>query len=293
MVNLSGTPVMLLKDETEHIKGKKALTINIEVIRAVSETIRITTLREWSNKMIVDSLGDITVTNDGAKILDEIGVENSAAKMIVELSKTIHKNVGDGVSSSVIFIGELLAKTLDLITLGISPTQIYEGYLRAMKEVNKHLKSVAFSADSVDLQILSKLAHTVLNSKVSTEDNDKMVLLITRSLLSICENHDNHSTIDLDNIQIVKKEGKSLRESSLIEGVIIDKEVVNPMMPKYIENAQIALLDGSLEIIKTDFSAEIQISNPNEISSYVEKEKTMIEDLIKSLVETGVNVVFC
>ena len=293
MVNLSGTPVMLLKDETEHIKGKKALTINIEVIRAVSETIRTTFGPKGLNKMIVDSLGDITVTNDGAKILDEIGVENSAAKMIVELSKTIHKNVGDGVSSSVIFIGELLAKTLDLITLGISPTQIYEGYLRAMKEVNKHLKSVAFSADSVDLQILSKLAHTVLNSKVSTEDNDKMVLLITRSLLSICENHDNHSTIDLDNIQIVKKEGKSLSESSLIEGVIIDKEVVNPMMPKYIENAQIALLDGSLEIIKTDFSAEIQITNPNEISSFVEKEKTMIEDLIKSLAETGVNVVFC
>ncbi len=293
MSQLSGKPIMVLKEGTNRIQGKKALKINIEAIIAVAESIKTTLGPKGLNKMIVDSMGDVTVTGDGAKILEEYAVENPAAKMVVELSKTIHKNVGDGASSAVIFVGELMAKVTEMIDMNLSPTIIYEGFLHAIKESKKFLDTYSVSIDISNKDILKNIVTTALNSKSLGITKEIFSKIIVDSIFAIIDKRGEKSYIDLDNIQIVKKEGSGIENSTLIQGIIVDKEVVNPMMPKRISNAKIALIDSALEIIKTEISAEIQISDPNEINEFLKHEENILKEMVNSIVKSGANVVFC
>lgn len=267
--------------------------MNIEAIKAIAEAIRTTLGPKGLSKMVIDSLGDTVVSSDGAKILEELMVENPAAKMIVDLSKTIYKKVGDGTSSSVIFIGELMARTEDMINNDISPTQIYDGYNHALKQMKKILNEIAQPIELNDQKILKNCAKTALNSKGFYETKDLFSDIIVNTILNIKEGEDQSPIIDLDNIQIIKKQGEGLNSSKLIEGIIVDKEVVSPSMPKIMKNAKIALIDGALEIVKTEFSAEIRISTPEEIDAYLKKEENMLKDLVDAIKNAGANVIFC
>lgn len=285
---------LILKENTEYIKGKEALNKNIEAIKAIAETIRTTLGPKGLNKMLVDSLGDITVTNDGAKILEELSVENPAAKMIVDLSKTIHKNVGDGASSVVLFIGDLMAKTEEILSLEIAPTIIYEGFLKALAYLKKELQKMAKEiAPEEQKAIFTSIVSTAMNSKSLMDSKEIFTSLIVDAISEIQETRGESPYVDLDNVQIVKKEGASLNSSRLVEGIIIDKEIVNPSMPKIVHNAKIALINGALEVVKTDFSSEIQISDPSEIQNYLNQEESLIKKLVDSLNAAGANVVFC
>lgn len=293
MSNLSGKQVLILREGSQQIKGKNALITNIEAIKAIAESIRTTLGPKGLNKMLVDTLGDVTVTGDGAKILEELGVENPAAKMIVDLSKTLHKKTGDGASSAVIFIGDLMARVQEMIEMDLSPTLIYEGFIHAINETKRVLDQISIDVDITDRNLLRKVAMTALNSKSIEDSKKEFADMIADAIEHILETRGDESYIDLDNIQIVKKEGEGLNNSQFIEGIIVDKEIVNPMMPKLVKNAKIALIDGALEIIKTDFSSEIQITSPEEIDAYLKKEESMLKALVDSLSNAGATAVFC
>ncbi len=293
MSNLSGKPFLVLRQGTEQLKGRRALSINIEAIKTIAESIRTTLGPKGLNKMIVDSMNEVTVTGDGAKILEELSVENPAAKMVVELSKTIHKKIGDGASSTVIFLGELMKRAYEMISVDISPTLIYEGYIHALKEIKRLLKLLSIKIEKNDKEILNNIAKTTLNTKNLFGATSYYASIVVDCILNITEMRGNNPYVDLDNIQLIKKEGEGLSNSQLITGIIVDKEVVSSIMPKYIKNAKIALIDGALEIIKTDFSSEIQISNPDEISGFLKQEENLIKELADALISAGVNVVFC
>ncbi|MHA2001571.1 MAG: thermosome subunit beta [Promethearchaeota archaeon] len=287
-------PYLLLKENTQQLKGKEALITNIEAIKAIAETIRTTLGPKGLNKMLVDSLGDITVTSDGAKILEELSIENPTAKMIVELSKTIHKKSGDGAVSVVLFIGELMARTAEMVSMDISPTLIYEGYLKAVKQVKEDLFGRAIKIPENEQNIIyTSLVKTALNSKSLFDAKDLFTSIIVQAISRIQEFGTKSPYVDLDNIQIVKKEGDSLNSTTLIDGIIIDKEVVNPTMPRRMQDAKIALINGALEIVKTDFSSEIQISNPDDIQNYLNQEEMIIQSLVEAIKSSGANVVFC
>ena len=293
MSNLSGKPLRILKKDTEQYRGRNALSMNIEAIKTVAEAIRTTLGPKGLNKMIVDSMKEVTITGDGAKILEELNIENPAAKMVVDLSKTIRKKVGDGTSSAVIFLGELMNRTNEMIAVNISPTLIYEGFIRAHKEVKKLLKLLSTKIDRNNKEILKNIAETALKTKNLIGTTSHFAEIVVDCVLNISQMRGDSPYIDLDNIQLIKKEGEGLINSQMINGIIVDKEVVNPIMPKYLKNAKIALIDGALEIVKTDFSSEIQINNADEISGFLKQEESMIKDLVDVLRSTGVNVVFC
>ncbi|MHA1777618.1 MAG: thermosome subunit [Promethearchaeia archaeon] len=285
---------LLLKENTEQIRGKDALKSNIEVIKILAETIRTTIGPKGLNKMLVDSLGDLTITNDGAKILEELSIDNPTAKMIVDLAKTIHKNVGDGASSVVLFIGALMEKVEEMLSMNLPPAIIYDGFLKAIKYVKNELDHLSIAVSPEQESIIKKaLVQTALNSKSLMDSRDLFVDIIIKAVDKITEYRESNPYIDLDNIQIIKRSGRSLHSTQFIDGIIIDKEVVSPILPKNIENAKIALLNGALEVVKTDFSSEIQINAPDEIQRFLEEEEHIIKNLVDSIVATGANVVFC
>ncbi|MCF2138988.1 MAG: thermosome subunit [Candidatus Lokiarchaeota archaeon] len=287
-------PYLVLKENTQQLKGKDALKTNIEAIKAIAETIRTTLGPKGLNKMLVDSLGDITITSDGSKILEELSIDNPTAKMIVDLAKTIHKNVGDGSSSVVLFIGALMDKADEMISMNLAPTIIYEGYLKAIKFLKQEINNISkkVTPENTDF-VKSSIVQTALRSKSLMDAQDLFTNIIVDAISKIQENRADKPYIDLDNIQIIKKEGEGLHSTRLVDGIIIDKEVVSPILPKTIQNAKIALLNGALEIVKTDFSSEIQISDPEEIQKFLEQEENMIRVLIESIHSSGANVVFC
>ncbi|MHA1619605.1 MAG: thermosome subunit beta [Promethearchaeota archaeon] len=287
-------PYILLKEDTQQLKGKDALIINIGAIKAIAETIRTTLGPKGLNKMLVDDLGDITVTGDGAKILEELSIENPSAKMIVELSKTIHKKSGDGASSVVLFIGELMERTAEMISMDISPTLIYEGYLKAVKQIKMDLFDLALPIlETEQDNIFTALVKTALNSKSLFDAKDLFTSIIVQAISKIQEFRAKSPYIDLDNIQIIKREGNSLNSTQIIDGIIIDKEIVNPSMPRRLQDAKIALINGAMEIVKTDFSSEIQITNPEDIQNYLHQEEMIIQSLVEAIKVSGANVVFC
>lgn len=287
-------PVYILKENTEQIRGKDALKSNIEAIKIIAETIRTTIGPKGLNKMLVDSLGDLTITNDGAKILEELSIDNPTAKMIVDLAKTVQKNVGDGTSSVVIFIGALMEKVEEMLSMNLPPAIIYEGYILAIKHLKEELQKLSLTAEpGKDREIQRTIVRTALNSKSLMDSQDLFVNIIVDAVNKIKEERNKKYYTDLDNIQIIKKSGGSINSTQFIDGIIIDKEVVSPILPKKIENAKIALLNGALEIVKTDFSSEIQISSPDEIQRFLEEEEQIIKSLVDSISAAGANVVFC
>ena len=293
MSQFSGVPIIILKEGTERKQGKDAQKNNIAAAKAVTEAVRTTLGPKGMDKMLVDSLGDVTITNDGATILDTIDVEHPAAKMIIQVAKTQDDKVGDGTTTSVIIAGELLNLAQELMEQSVHPTIIIRGYRKALLKSKELLKELATKIDINDRNTLIKIAETSMNSKLIASAKSHFADISVKAISQIREERGDTKVIDLDQIQIIKKAGKSLLDTSLIDGIIVDKEVVHPMMPKSVKNAKIALISSSLEVEKTEFDAEIRIQTPDQISKFLEEESNMLKKRVNKLKEIGVNVVFC
>ncbi|MFX1287788.1 MAG: thermosome subunit beta [Promethearchaeota archaeon] len=293
MAQLSGVPILILKEGAERKQGKDAQRNNISAAKAVAEAVRTTLGPKGMDKMLVDSLGDVTITNDGATILDTIDVEHPAAKMIVEVAKTQDDKVGDGTTTSVIISGELLNLAQELIEQGVHPSIIFRGYKKALVKSKKILYELATKIDINDTNTLLKVAETSMNSKLISGVKNHFANIAVNAVSQIKEKRGESTLVDLDQIQVIKKEGKSLLDTDLIHGIIVDKEIVHPMMPKSVKNAKIALISSSLEVEKTEFDAEIRIQTPDQINKFIEEEANMLKSRVIKLKEIGTNVVFC
>jgi thermosome len=284
---------IILKEGTERKQGKDAQKNNIAAAKAVAEAVRTTLGPKGMDKMLVDSLGDVTITNDGATILDTIDIEHPAAKMIVEVAKTQDDKVGDGTTTSVIISGELLNLAQELMDQSVHPTIIIRGYRKALVKSKEILKELATKIDINDKETLLKVAGTSMNSKLITGVKSHFADIAVKAVNQIKEKRGERILIDLDQIQMIKKEGKSLIDTKIIDGIIVDKEIVHPMMPKSLKDAKVALINSSLEVQKTEFDAEIRIQTPDQINKFLEEEAKMLKSRVNKLKEVGVNVVFC
>ena len=292
MAYMTGQPVLILKEGSTRSRGRDARRSNMMAAQIIAEVLKSTLGPRGMDKMLIDSLGDITITNDGATVLDEIDVQHPAAKMIIEVAKTMDDEVGDGTTTAVIFAGELLKKAQDLLDQNIHPSIIIAGYQKAAERALETLDKLALDVDMEDKETLMKLATTSLRSKAVARSREHLAELVIEAIKQIVEERDGETIADVDNVQIVKKEGKSLDETELIRGIIIDKEVVHAGMPKKIEGAKIALIDAPLEVEKTEFDAEIRIRSPDAIKAFLDQETDMLKKMVDKVVNSGANVLF-
>jgi thermosome len=290
---LGGVPVLILKEGTQRTQGKEAQRVNMRAAQAVAEAVRTTLGPKGMDKMLVDTLGDVTVTNDGATILGDIEVQHPAAKMMVEVAKTQDDEVGDGTTTSVILAGELLKRAEELIEKNIHPTLIVQGYKKATEKTMEVLSKIAMPVNIDDDKMLKKVAYTAMNSKASSGVQDFFGDIAVKAVKQVSDKRGDKYVSDIDYIQVVKKQGGSLTDSKLVYGVIVDKEVVHPGMPKIVENAKIALLDAPLEIEKTEFDAEIRINEPTQMRAFIEEEEKLLKEMVQKVKKSGANVVFC
>jgi len=288
-----GQPVLILKEGTSRKRGRDAQTNNIMAAKIIAEVLRTTLGPRGMDKMLIDGLGDITITNDGAAILDEIDVQHPAAKMMVEVAKTQDDMVGDGTTTAVILAGELLRRAEELLTQNIHPTVIVKGYQKAVEKAVEALAKLAITVDIDDRATLKKVSMTSMGSKAVGNARDHLSEITIDAVKLIAEKRGDKTIADIDNIQRVKKEGKSLYDTQLIKGIIIDKEIVHAGMPKRVEKAKIALLDSPLEVEKTEFSAEIRIRDPAQMQAFLDKETTMLKDMVAKVKASGAAVLFC
>ena len=289
----SGQPVLILKEGTTRSRGREAQRNNIMAARIIGEVLKSTLGPRGMDKMLIDSLGDITITNDGATILDEMEVEHPAGKMMVEVAKTQDDMVGDGTTTAVILAGELLKKAEELLDQNIHPTVIVSGYRKAVQKAIETINNIAIPVNIKDRETLRKVALTSMSSKAVGPAKEHLAEIAIDAVKQIVEKRGERNVADIDNIQIIKKEGKSLFESQLIRGLIIDKEAVHSGMPKKIENAKIALLDCPLEIEKTETSAEIRIRDPTQMKAFLDQETRMLKEMVEKIKAVGARVLFC
>jgi len=289
----AGQPVLILKEGTARRRGRDAQRNNIMAARVIAEVLRTTLGPRGMDKMLIDSLGDITITNDGAAILDEIDVEHPAAKMMVEVAKTQDDMVGDGTTTAVILAGELLREAEALLDQNIHPTVVVGGYRKAVQKAVEALDKVGITVDLEDRATLKKVAMTSMGSKAVGVARDHLAEIAIDAVKQISEQRGDKRIADIDQVQIIKKEGKSLFDTQLVRGIIVDKEVVHPGMPKQIENAKIALLDCPLEIEKTEFNAEIRIRDPTQMKAFLDKETRMLKEMVEKIKAAGAKVLFC
>ncbi len=289
----AGQPVLILKEGTGRRRGREAQRNNIMAARIVAEVLRTTLGPRGMDKMLIDSLGDITITNDGAAILDEVEVQHPAAKMMVEVAKTQDDMVGDGTTTAVILAGELLRKAEELLDQNIHPTVIVSGYRKAAQKAMELLDKVGTKVDLEDRETLKKVAVTSMASKAVGNARDHLAEIAIDAVKQITEQRGDKKIADIDQVQITKKEGKSLFDTELVRGIIVDKEVVHPGMPKRIANAKIALLDCALEVEKTEFNAEIRIKDPTQMKAFLDQETRMLKDMVDKIKASGADVLFC
>jgi len=286
-------PVLVLKESALQQKGRDAQKNNITAAKLVAELVKTSLGPRGLDKMLVDSLGDVTITNDGATILKEIDAQHPAAKMMVEISKTIDTEVGDGTTSSVVFAGALLEKAEKLLEKNVHSTVIIDGYQTASEKALELLAKLAKTVKPDDRESLIKIAKTSMQSKLVSEDSVPLSKLVVDAILKIVEiNGDVHS-IDLDNLKVEKKAGGSIDDTVLINGIVLDKEIVHSGMPTKIEKSKIALVNAALEVEKTEMSAEIRISDPTQMQQFLEEENRMLKSMVDKLHTVGVNVLIC
>jgi len=289
----SGQPVLILKEGTTRSRGKEAQRNNIMAARVIGEVLKTTLGPRGMDKMLIDNLGDITITNDGAAILNEIEVEHPAAKMMVEIAKTQDDMVGDGTTSAVVLASELLKKAEELLEQNIHPTILVSGYRKAAQKAIEVVGNIAMPIDVSNQDLMLKVALTSMGSKAVGGAKEHLAKIAIDAVKQIAEERGDKTIADIDNIQLIKKTGKSLLETELVQGVIIDKEIVHPGMPRKKENAKIALLDSALEIEKTEISAEIRIRDPTQMKAFLDQENTMMQEMASKIKASGADVVFC
>lgn len=286
-------PVIILREGTRRTKGREAQSANIMVAKILSETLRSSLGPKGMDKMLVDSFGDVVITNDGATILSEMDVEHPTAKMLVETAKAQDEEVGDGTTTVVVLAGELLAKAEELIDKEVHPSLIIEGYRKAATKALEILDEISIPVKPTDRDKLEKVARTSLASKMVSEESEYLSQLAVNAVLRVVEKRDEKYYVDLDDIKIEKKEGESLRSTKIIDGIVLDKEVVHPDMPKIIKDAKIALIDASLEIEKTEYDAKLNIESPEQMKAFMKQEEDMLRDMVNKIIDTGANVVLC
>ncbi|HDN83396.1 MAG TPA: thermosome subunit [Candidatus Altiarchaeales archaeon] len=286
-------PVFILPEGAVRTTGRDAQRINIAAAKAVAETVRTTLGPRGMDKMLVDELGDIVITNDGATIVDEMNIEHPAAKMMVEVAKTQDDEVGDGTTTAVVLAGTLLANAEDLLDKDIHPSIIAKGYRMAAAKANAILKEIAKDISIDDDDILLKIAQTAMTGKGAEASKEKLAELAVKAIKQVAEEENGTYIIDLDDIKVEKKQGGSILDSELIHGIVIDKERVHPGMPRKVTDAKIALLNAAIEIKETETDAKIQITDPSQLESFIAQEEKQIKDMVDAIVKTGANVVFC
>jgi len=288
-----GMQVVFLKEGTRESRGKEAQKNNLTAAKLVAEVVKSSLGPRGMDKMLVDTLGDVTITNDGATILKEIDVQHPAAKMMVEISKATDNEVGDGTTSVVILAGALIEKAEDLITKDVHPTIIVDGYRKSAQKAIEILNKIAQRIDGNENNELLKIAKTSMQTKLVSKEADELAQVVVKAVLQVSDQLDSKYKVDIDDIKVEKKAGGSLRNTTLIQGIVLDKEVVHGGMPKRIENAKIALLNSALEIEKTEFDAKINISSPDQMKMFLEEENRMLKDMVDKIKNAGANVVIC
>ena len=286
-------PVLVLKESALQQKGRDAQKNNITAAKLVAELVKTSLGPRGLDKMLVDSLGDVTITNDGATILKEIDTQHPAAKMMVEISKTIDTEVGDGTTSSVVFAGALLEKAEKLLEKDVHSTVIIDGYQAASEKALELLAKLAKTVKPDDRESLIKIAKTSMQSKLVSEDSAPLSKLVVDSILKIAEKNGDKHSVDLDNLKVEKKAGGSIDDTSLINGIVLDKEIVHSGMPTKAEEAKIALVNAALEVEKTEMSAEIRISDPTQMQQFLEEENQMLKSMVDKIHKIGANVLIC
>jgi len=286
-------PALILKEGSSRTVGKDARRSNIYAARVIAEALASSLGPRGMDKLLVDSFGNATITGDGATILKEMEVQHPAAKMLVEVAKAQDDEVGDGTTSVVVLAGQLLSNASELLDQEVHPTIISEGFESAMEEATRMIDEIAEKVDPLDKDILKKVAITALSSKVVAEYKDFLSDLVVKAALKAVEEKGGKYDLSLDNIKLEKKKGESLEESTLIEGIVLDKEVVHPGMPKRVEGARIALLDAPLEVEKPEWTAKINVTSPDQLKMFLDQEAEILRKMVDKIKEAGANVVFC
>jgi thermosome len=286
-------PIIILKEGTQREKGKGAQMNNIMAARAISDAVKSTLGPKGMDKMLVDSMGDATVTNDGATILKEIDVEHPAAKMIVEVAKAQDEECGDGTTSAVILTGELLKYAGDMLEQNIHPTVITHGYKLASEKSIDTLKKLSMPIKPTDKKTLRNIAMTSMSSKGASASKEVLADVVVDAITSVVEKVDNNTYVDMDNVQIQKKHGGVIEDTDIIKGIILDKERVHEGMPKNIKNAKIALVNAAIEVKKTEVDARIQIQDPTQLQAFLDEEEGMLRKMVEKIKKSGANVCIC
>ena len=286
-------PVVLLKDGASEQKGRDAQKNNIAAAKIIAEIVHTSLGPRGMDKMLVDTLGDVTITNDGATILKEIDVQHPAAKMLVEISKTTDNEVGDGTTSAVVLAGALLEHAESLILQDVHPTIIVDGYRKAGKKTKQFLKDLSEQISPNDKSYLIKIAKTSMQTKLVRKDSDQLADMVVKSVLAVAERSGEKYTVDIDDIKVEKKSGSSIKESEIIQGIVLDKEIVHSGMPTKVADGKIALLNTALEINKTETDAKINISNPQQMKSFLDEENKMLKTMVDKVIGSGATVVAC
>lgn len=288
-----GVPVLILKEGATQTKGRDAQKNNITAAKLIAEVVRSSLGPRGMDKMLVDSLGDVTVTNDGATILKEIDVQHPAAKMMVEVAKSVDNEVGDGTTSAVVLAGALIEKAEQLIAKDVHPTIIVDGYRKSASKVIEIFNNMAQKVSNNDKEQLIKIAKTSMQTKLVSKDSEALSELVVNAVLQVSDQSDSGFRVDIDDVKVEKKAGGSLRDTRLIKGIVLDKEVVHGGMPKRIEKGKIALINSALEIEKTEFDAKINISSPDQMKMFLEEENKMLKGMVDKVIGVGANVVIC
>ena len=291
--NQGGPPVIVIREGSNENKGKEAQRNNIFAAKLVANLVKTSLGPRGMDKMLVDGLGDVTITNDGATILKEIDMQHPAGKMMVEVAKATDNEVGDGTTTAVVLSGALLEKAQELIDKEVHSTVIIDGYGKAADHALEILKKIAIKVDINNKDILLKIATTSMMSKLVAEESKDLAKVVVDACLSVMEKDEGKIKVDLDNIKVDKKPGASMAETSLIKGIVLDKEVVHSTMPKKVDNAKIAVINTALEIEKTEISAEIRIEDPLQMKQFLDEENRLLKESVNQIVSSGANVVLC
>lgn len=293
MTNQNVQPIFILPEDTKRTTGKDAQKNNIAAAKAVAQTVRTTLGPKGMDKMVVDSLNEVTITNDGVTILNEMNIEHPAAKMVVEVAKTQEDAVGDGTTTAVVLAGELMKKAEDLLDQEIHPTVLAKGYRLAEVQAQELLQNMAETVTIDNDDILKNIAVTAMTGKGAEANKEKLAELIVKAVKGVSRSEENGLQIDIENIKVEKRVGESADNSELVEGILIDKEKVHAGMPPKVENANLALLDCALEIKNTEIDAKIQITDPSQLQSFLDNEEKTLREMVSKLKEAGATVVIC
>ena len=288
-----GTPIIVLKEGTKREKGKGARSNNIMAAVAISDAVKSTLGPKGMDKMLVDSMGDVVITNDGATLLKEIDVDHPAAKMIIEVAKSQDEECGDGTTTAVILTGELLKNAAELLDQNIHPTVINGGFNLASKKAMETLNRLAIPIKSSDKTTLRKIAMTAMASKGSSGSKELLADVVVNATTSVAETINGKTFVDLDNIQIQKQQGGSIDSTEVAKGIILDKERIHEEMPKQVKNVKIALVNAALEVKKTEIDARIQINDPTQLQAFLDEEENMLRKMVEKVKKSGADVLIC